>query len=200
MAFDCHKRKGVALATPFVSEIRRSLFSCRPVQNEAAHRTDCNHFGGVVAGGEGVVAGGEVCVAGGEDGVVVTLSSLIMANAAMTTTTAATAAPISRFLLLFIFTLHQWRPYSLTKPATVLEMAIPSRQRNACGAQWFRAGCSPPRTPGTSRPTVTLCTVARSTEQRQRWPVVSGAARHRPALSRLNPSLLLCKLRSAARA
>jgi hypothetical protein len=62
-----------------------------------------HYFDGVVAGGEGgVVDGAEGCAAGGEDGVVVTSSPPIMANAAMATTTAATAAPISRFLLLFI--------------------------------------------------------------------------------------------------
>ena len=86
------------------------------------------YFGGVVAGGEGgVVAGGEGCAAGGEDGVVVTSSPLIMANAAMTTTTAATAAPISRFLLLFTYTLLQLAARTAQlKPATALEMATPS--------------------------------------------------------------------------
>jgi hypothetical protein len=83
-------------------------------------------FGGVVAGGEGVVAGGEV-------GLVVASSPLIMANAAMTTTTAATAAPISRFLLLFILlTLLQLAAHTAQlKPATALEMATPSPERNA---------------------------------------------------------------------
>jgi hypothetical protein len=91
-------------------------------------------FGGVVAGGEGVVAGGEV-------GLVVASSPLIMANAAMTTTTAATAAPISRFLLLFILlTLLQLAAHTTQlKPATALEMAIPSPERNATDAQWFPA-------------------------------------------------------------
>jgi hypothetical protein len=97
MARRAGKRKGVAIATPR----HLSAISTRVAQI---------YFGGVVAGGEdgvvaggeGVVAGGEGWAAGGEDGVVVTSSPLIMANAAMTTTTAATAAPISRFLLLFI--------------------------------------------------------------------------------------------------